>query len=178
MVVYLRQNVRCSLAVLRGVRIALKMCLRPSSFEKEEREKAAFYTSVLRKEKCGSHIPTHSLPVIPPTSTDSSLCVLFLFSAPCFLSTICSFPHTLMLSNNSRTCVHEDTGLTLLAFFFFLLFLLVLDSSVPVLTGISSLLLHSNLTVSLSLSLCSSPPPSLSYPAFSRIPLSPLHWPC
>lgn len=48
---------------------------------RREREQAAFSSSVLRKERCGSHTPTHSLPVIPPTSTDSSL----------FLSDFCFF---------------------------------------------------------------------------------------
>lgn len=99
--------------------IALKICLRPSSFEREEkeseREKAAFSSSVLRKEKCGSHTPTHSLPVIPPTSTDSSVSLalsqlfVFLFSAPCF-------PHPLLFYSFSSSfqivrCVsmHNDT---------------------------------------------------------------------
>lgn len=39
MVLYLRQNLGCLRAVLRGVCIALKICLRPSSFEREERER-------------------------------------------------------------------------------------------------------------------------------------------
>lgn len=103
--------------------IASKICLRPSSFEKEEREKAVFSSSVLRKEKCGSHMPTHSLPVIPPTSTDSSLffsqLFVFLFSAPCF-------PHPSLLHLFSSSCqvVHRVSDIVIpvhpfpLTFFF------------------------------------------------------------
>lgn len=61
--------------------VTLNVCTQPSfTFKKKKGggEKAALFSSVLRKEKYGSHMPTHSLPVIPPTCTDSSLSLCFL----------------------------------------------------------------------------------------------------